>query len=124
MTGRPRRARGSRRAGTSAAPRTPAERGTAGDAPSAGRGAAPRPEPVPVATLTVPALLGGLVVGIVSGYLLGPWAGVLVLVVAVGAVLLAALRPDQREVAVAGAGGIVLGYGGVMLLALMTVLSA
>lgn len=82
-----------------------------------------RREPVTVAPLTVPALLGGLVVGLVSGYLLGPWAGVIVLAGAIGAVVLASRAPAQREVAVAGAVGLLLGFGGVMLLLVLTVLS-
>lgn len=78
-----------------------------------------RREEVTVSPLTVPALFGGLVIGFGSGYLIGPWAGVIVLVLLIGLVLVAARHRDHVEAAVAGVLGLVLGFGGVMALVLL-----
>lgn len=98
-----------------------------GDARSGGPGArgagAPdddgRREPVRVAPWTVPALLAGLVVGFLGGMLIGPWMGIVVLAGLVGAAVLAAGRRVPGETAIAGAGGLLIGFGGVMLIALL-----
>lgn len=76
-------------------------------------------ETVRVAPLTIPALLGLLVLTAAATYLLGPWVGVGVLAVLLAGAALAAARPDQREVAVAAVLGAIVGYGGVMLLTIL-----
>lgn len=76
-------------------------------------------EPVTVPVLTVPALLGFLILGAGATLLLGPWAGIGVLVVLLGAAWLAARHPGQKEVAIAAALGVVVGYAAALVVPLL-----
>ncbi len=78
----------------------------------------PRPQ-VRVSPLTVPCLFLALVTTAGLAFAVGPWAGIWLAVVVAGALALAVARPSQREVSVAAALGGVLGFGGVMLLAVL-----
>ncbi|MCS6710474.1 hypothetical protein JSY14_00005, partial [Brachybacterium sp. EF45031] len=66
---------------------------------------------------TVPALLGFLILGFVLGYGLGPWGVIGVLLLGVLGAVVAAQRPDLREPVLAAGLGLLLGFGGVMILA-------
>lgn len=69
-----------------------------------------------VSILTVPALLGGLVLGFLAGYFLVWWGALVVIAVVMGA-FAAVVSGRERDAATALILGTVLGYGGVLLLA-------
>lgn len=69
--------------------------------------------------LTIPLFLGSLALCAVCTYLLGPWAAGAVGAVGIGAIQLAIHHPAHREAAVSTVGGALVGFGGVMLIALL-----
>ncbi|MDO5661183.1 MAG: hypothetical protein Q4G40_00680 [Brachybacterium sp.] len=79
--------------------------------------------PVTVSPLAVPLLFGGLLIGFVPFYILGPvWGIGIAALMLLGMLLLAVRVPAHREGAVAGALGTVVGLGAVGLLALLYVI--
>lgn len=82
---------------------------------------APEPEPgapVEVSPLTVPGLLGGIVLGFLAGYFFLGWGAFVLLLVVLGALGAVLRGSEHREAAFALVLGTALGYGGVILLAL------
>ncbi|CAM3980188.1 hypothetical protein M3A96_02010 [Helcobacillus massiliensis] len=73
----------------------------------------------PVHPATVPFTFGGLVLGFLLGYIIGPWGAVIGGLVALGGVMLAASKPGVRNPVLMGLGGMVIGYTGIMLVALL-----
>lgn len=78
----------------------------------------PPREPVRISPLAVPFLFLSLLSTAGLAFFVGPWAGIWLLAELVGALVLAGWRPDHRDASVAAALGGVLGFAGVMLLAL------
>lgn len=70
----------------------------------------------PVSPMTIPLLTGTLVLGFLAGYF-GLWWGLLVVAAVLLGAFSAVLAGRSRDAATAAVLGIVLGYGGVMLLA-------
>ncbi|MCZ4327099.1 hypothetical protein [Brachybacterium paraconglomeratum] len=81
----------------------------------AGRGSGQ--EPAPVSPLMIPLLVLGLAIGFFSGYFLLWWGVLVVLGVIVAAVSLV-LRGRSRDGATGAIAGVLLGYAGVILVAL------
>lgn len=79
----------------------------------------PPRQPVRVSPLAVPFLFLALVTTAVLTFAVGPWAGIWLLAVVLAAFALAMARPTQREASVAAVLGGALGFGGVMLLAVL-----
>lgn len=76
-------------------------------------------EPPRVSVLAIPLFLGALLVCAVASYLLGPLALIVVALVVVGALTLAIREPAHREASVAAVAGALIGFVGVMLIALL-----
>ncbi|MGP5259174.1 hypothetical protein ACTXMW_10665 [Brachybacterium paraconglomeratum] len=74
-------------------------------------------QPAPVSPLMIPLLVLGLVIGFFSGYFLLWWGALVVLGVIVAAVALV-LRGRSRDGATGAIAGVLLGYAGVILVAL------
>lgn len=74
-------------------------------------------EPAPVSPLMIPLLVLGLAIGFFSGYFLLGWGALVVLGVIVAAVSLV-LRGRSRDGATGAIAGVLLGYAGVILVAL------
>ncbi len=72
-------------------------------------------ESVSVSPLTVPALLGGLIIGFLCGYLLGWWGAAVIAVIALGAVSGILVGRNRESLGALVLGGVV-GY--VMVIAL------
>lgn len=75
--------------------------------------------PTTVSPLAVPLFVGALALCAASSYLLGPLGLMAVLAVLIGALVLAVRRPADREAAVAAVAGAVIGFAGIMLIALV-----
>jgi small-conductance mechanosensitive channel len=82
-----------------------------------GRGDRP-PQRTPVSAATIPLLFAGIVVGFLVGYFLLGWGAIVVGVVVLGAISLSLTRRVPGDAVGAGVGGLLLGYLGVILLAL------
>ncbi|GLI31623.1 MULTISPECIES: hypothetical protein [Brachybacterium] len=74
-------------------------------------------QPAPVSPLMIPLLVLGLAIGFLSGYFLLWWGALVVLGVIVAAVSLV-LRGRSRDGATGAIAGVLLGYAGVILVAL------
>ena len=83
----------------------------------AGAGRGSGQEPAPVSPLMIPLLVVGLAIGFFSDYFLLWWGALVVLGVIVAAVSLV-LRGRSRDGATGAVAGVLLGYAGVILLAL------
>ena len=83
----------------------------------AGAGRGSGQEPAPVSPLMIQLLVVGLAIGFFSGYFLLWWGALVVLGVIVAAVSLV-LRGRSRDGATGAVAGVLLGYAGVILLAL------
>ena len=83
----------------------------------AGAGRGSGQEPAPVSPLMIPLLVLGLAIGFFSGYFLLGWGALVVLGVIVAAVSLV-LRGRSRDGATGAIAGVLLGYAGVILVAL------
>ncbi len=83
----------------------------------AGAGRGSGQEPAPVSPLMIPLLVLGLAIGFFSGYFLLWWGVLVVLGVIVAAVSLV-LRGRSRDGATGAIAGVLLGYAGVILVAL------
>lgn len=83
----------------------------------AGAGRGSGQQPAPVSPLMIPLLVLGLAIGFFSGYFLLGWGALVVLAVIVAAVSLV-LRGRSRDGATGAIAGVLLGYAGVILVAL------
>lgn len=83
----------------------------------AGAGRGSGQQPAPVSPLMIPLLVLGLAIGFLSGYFLLGWGALVVLGVIVAAVSLV-LRGRSRDGATGAIAGVLLGYAGVILVAL------
>lgn len=83
----------------------------------AGAGRGSGQQPAPVSPLMIPLLVLGLAIGFLSGYFLLWWGALVVLGVIVAAVSLV-LRGRSRDGATGAIAGVLLGYAGVILVAL------
>ncbi|MBB5831638.1 hypothetical protein [Brachybacterium aquaticum] len=77
----------------------------------------PGEEPEPISPLMIPMLFAGLVIGFVAGYFFLWWGLIAVLAVVIAAVSFV-LRGRSRDGATGIIAGVLLGYVGVLLLAL------